>query len=152
TNDIDCAGYTEFGDRLFFDVDTQQSLAGLTKTVTVTKPIPAGMPSGAGEEWRYQVCFQSRDQFRAIAYSTNAQDNFDTLLKALSGNDVTTAAETVPEAQRVLGDKSAPEYRGLLPQCSLVNDVAPCLAGPPTFANGKVTWVGKVPAADPVWK
>jgi hypothetical protein len=152
TNDIDCAGYTEFGDRLFFDVQTTGSLSGLTKTVTVTKPIPAGLPSGPGEEWRYQVCFQSRDQFAAIAYSTNAQANFDTLLKALSGGNVTSPAELVPEDARVIGDKSADEYRGLLPQCSLVNGVAPCVDGPPTFANGNVTFTGKVPAADPVWK
>ena len=152
TNDIDCAGYAEFGDRLFFDVQTTGSLSGLTKTVTVTKPIPAGLPSGAGEEWRYQVCFQSRDPFAAIAYSSDAQANFDTLLKALSGGNVTSAAELVPVAARVIGDKSAPEYRGLLPQCSLVSGVAPCLDGTPTFANGKVTFIGKVPAADPVWK
>jgi len=154
TNDIDCAGYEEFGDRLFFDVDTQQNVSSLTKTVTVTKPIPNGMPAGAGEEWRYQVCFQSRDQFQAISYSDDAQVNFDTLLKALSGGDVTSDAELVPEDERVLGDKSAPEYRGLLPQCSLVNNVAPCLVGQPTFNAAKtlVTWVGKVPAADPVWK
>jgi hypothetical protein len=152
TNDIDCAGYAEFGDRLFFDVQTTGSLSGLTKTVTVTKPIPAGLPSGAGEEWRYQVCFQSRDPFAAIAYSTDAQTNFETLLKALSGDSVTTAAELVPVDARVIGDKSAPEYRGLLPQCALVSGVVPCLDGLPTFANGKVTFIGKVPAADPVWK
>ncbi len=153
TNDIDCQGYTEFGDRLFFDVQLLQgSLAGLTKTVIVTKPIPAGMPSGAGEEWRYQVCFQSRDQFAAITYSSDAQTNFDALLKALSGGSVTSPAEVVPVGARVIGDLSQDEYRGLLPQCSLVNDVAPCLVGLPTFADGKVTFVGKVPAADPVWK
>jgi hypothetical protein len=152
TNDIDCPGYTEFGDRLFFDVDTQQSVAGLTKTVVVTKPIPNGMPSGPGEEWRYQVCFQSRDHFKAIVFSGDPQVNFDNLLKALSGVDVTVDAPEVPVNQRVLGDKSAPEYRGLLPQCSLVNNVAPCLVGPPVFNGGLVTWTGKVPAADPVWK
>ena len=70
TNDIDCAGYVEFGDKLFFDVDTAQSLAGLTKTVTVTKPLPTGRPFGPGEEWRYQVCFQSRDQFAALPFTT----------------------------------------------------------------------------------
>ena len=94
TNDIDCAGYAQFGDRLFFDVQTTGSLSGLTKTVTVTKPIPAGLPSGAGEASRYQVCFQSKDSFAAISYSSDAQANFDTLLKALSGGTVTSAASS----------------------------------------------------------
>ena len=65
---------------------------------------------------------------------------------------MTTPAEEVPVDARVLGDRSQPEYRGLLPQCSLVNGVAPCLVGLPTFGAGTVTFVGKVPAGDPQWK
>jgi hypothetical protein len=125
--------------------------------VTVTKPIPAGRPSVTGvDEWRFQVCFQSRDPFEALpTYMSDPQANYDQLLQALSVGDYTDPAVVVPVSDRVLGDKSLDEYRGLLPKCSLVADAAPCLTSV-TFDNAVtprlVTFVGKVPAADPQWK
>ena len=85
TSDIDCAGYVEFGDRLLFNVTTTGSLANLTKTVTLTKPIPSGRPSDPGDEWRFQFCFQSQDSFQALpTYSSDPQSNYDRMLQALS--------------------------------------------------------------------
>jgi hypothetical protein len=161
--DIDCAGtgYVEFGDNLFVNVTNIAggSTAGLTKTVTLTKPIPEGKPSVTGtDEWRYQLCFQSYEQFEAIPNFSTAQENFDNLLQALSNGDFTDPAELVPADERVLGDKSDPEYRGLLPKCSLVADEVPCISsvtfGPATddAPDGTVIFVAELAVADPQMK
>lgn len=162
-SDIDCAGtgYVEFGDNLFVDVTNiiEGDTAGLTKTVTLTKPVPEGRPSVTGtDEWRYQLCFQSYEQFEAIPNFSSAQANFDNLLQALSNGDFTDPAELVPADERVLGDLSDPEYRGLLPNCSLVDDEVPCLSsvtfGPATddAPDGTVIFVAELAVADPQMK
>ncbi len=138
---LDCPGFDfEYGDTLEFDVVTTDDLTGYTKTVEVTKDAIYG--TDAADLWKYQVCFQADYPFASIVYYDDPQENYENLLNILAGGPLPTADEVAPGV-----------YRGILPDCSLVDDVAPCIEGR-TFngAGTRVTTIGTVPAADPQWK
>ncbi len=146
TPDFDCVamGYTRpLSDQLFFNLVTNSTVGGLSKTVTYTVPF-----TGAVEE--YQVCYQAPYQFPALDLRTlNGVNQFlvDFTKSDFSGNLI------------IGGTAEAPTYTGLLLPCEYgetvgitmangTQDQTPCVAS--RTANGSnLTVVVVVPAKDP---
>jgi hypothetical protein len=141
----DCAGYDEMPSTLFFNLAGAGSLTGLTKTVTLVAPIPAGSTT-KNQAWQQQVCFRAPYAFPGFEIA-------DLLQIVSTGTFATTTAKQVAG----VGTASTTDdrWQGLLFSCSLIPALAPCIisrtitVAPTATTAGSATIVLRVPAGDP---
>lgn len=142
----DCAGYEEMPSTVFFNLSGGTgSFAGLTKTVTLVAPIPAGSTS-KDEAWEHQVCFRAPYAFPGFEIA-------DLLHVVTDADFVHTTAHQVAGAGTTATDDD--RWQALLFTCSLVPSPEPCVISrtvtiaPTANTPGSVTIVLRVPAGDP---
>jgi hypothetical protein len=141
----DCAGYDEMPNLVYFNLVSDGSLDGVTKTITINAPIPAGAMHKQ-YSWQHQICLRAPYAFPAFEIA-------DLLRVVSNANFGGNTAEMVAGA-----GTGAPEddrWQGLLFDCGLVGGTDPCIisrtvtTAPTPSSAGAVTIVLRMPAGDP---